>query len=111
MKQPGLVRLGALVAALGLISTGCGGGTSTNSSTGTGAGHGTLRVGVTFTLDSWETLDKPNTTYLEGMFEGLVALEADGIKVAPRLATQWTQTPTELSFTLRSGVVFHDGTP
>src|SRR6266545_1885062 len=112
MRQRSLVRLGAVVAALGLAGTACGGGTaSTSSSAGTGDGHGTLRVGVTFTLDSWETLDKPNTTYLEGLFEGLVALEADGIKVAPRLATKWSQTPTELEFTLRPGVVFHDGTP
>lgn len=112
MRQPSLVRLLAVTAALGLASTACGGGgTSTKSSTGTGDGHGTLHVGVTFSLDSWETLDKPNTTYLEGLFEGLVELEADGIKVAPKLATSWKQTPTELTFTLRSGVLFHDGTP
>jgi peptide/nickel transport system substrate-binding protein len=101
-----------VIAVLGLAGTACGGGgTTSDSSAPTGDGHGTLHVGVTFSLDSWETLDKPNTTYLEGLFEGLVALDADGIKVSPRLATKWTQTPTELSFTLRSGVLFHDGTP
>lgn len=111
MRHSSLVRLMAVATAVGLASTACGGGTSTRSTGGTGDGHGALHVGVAFALDSWETLDKPNTTYLEGVFEGLVALEKDGIKVAPRLATSWTQSPTELTFTLRPGVVFHDGTP
>ncbi|TCO52272.1 ABC transporter substrate-binding protein [Actinocrispum wychmicini] len=112
MRQRRFVRLTAMAALLGLASTACGGGsTGSGGSAAGGDGHGTLKVGVAFALDSWETLDKPNTTYLEGVFEGLVALEADGIKVAPRLATEWTQTPTELKFTLRPGVVFHDGTP
>lgn len=111
MRQLRFVRLTAVAAALGLLTTACGGGKTAGSNAGGGDGHGTLRVGVAFALDSWETLDKPNTTYLEGVFEGLVALEADGIKVSPRLATEWTQSPTELKFTLRSGVVFHDGTP
>ena len=34
------------------------------------------------------------------------------LKIAPALATQWTQlSPTSWRFNLRSGVKFHDGTP
>src|SRR5262245_7275740 len=110
MRHRGFLRPAAVLAVLGLLSTACGG-QSIQHSTGHADGHCPLHGGVAFALDSWETLDKPNTTYLEGLFEGLVALESDGIKVAPQLATEWTQTPTELTFTLRPGVLFHDGTP
>src|SRR5688572_5457740 len=72
---------------------------------------GTLRFGTNQQLDDWETLTKANSTYLSLVYEGLVDLAADGVTLRPRLATKWTETPTRLEFTLRSGVTFHDGTP
>ncbi|WP_028922062.1 ABC transporter substrate-binding protein [Pseudonocardia acaciae] len=102
-------RLAVIVTAF-LAVTACSG--SSGERGGQAAdGHGTLRVGVGFTLDSWETLDKPNTTYISAVFQGLVELAPDGVAVRPRLATEWTQAPGSLRFTLRPGVVFHDGTP
>lgn len=48
-------------------------------------------------------------------YEGLVQYknDADGVEIAPRLATSWTVDPTHTvyTFTLRDGVTFHDGTP
>jgi ABC-type transport system substrate-binding protein len=72
---------------------------------------GTLRFGTNQQLDDWETLTKANSTYLSLVYEGLVDVAADGVTLRPRLATKWTETPTRLEFTLRSGVTFHDGTP
>ncbi len=48
-------------------------------------------------------------------YEGLVQYKnnIDTVEIAPRLATSWTVSPdnTVYTFTLRSGVTFHDGTP
>ncbi|RFA18160.1 ABC transporter substrate-binding protein [Subtercola boreus] len=48
-------------------------------------------------------------------YEGLVQYtnNIDHVDYAPRLATSWTISPdnTVFTFTLRSGVTFHDGTP
>ncbi|MFC4048687.1 ABC transporter substrate-binding protein [Actinomadura syzygii] len=73
--------------------------------------RGTLRFGVGITLDNWDNLTQPNTTYLSTVYQTLVERAADGVALRPRLAASWQQTPTEIAFTLRQGVVFHDGTP
>ena len=46
------------------------------------------------------------------VFEGLTRIDRDGV-VKPQLATSWTVSPDGLvyTFTLKSGVTFHDGTP
>ncbi len=44
------------------------------------------------------------------VYDGLVTEEADGT-IVPALATEWVDTGTVLDFTLREGVLFHDGTP
>jgi peptide/nickel transport system substrate-binding protein len=48
-------------------------------------------------------------------YEGLVQYKpnVDAVEIAPRLATEWSvnNTNTVYTFTLRSGVTFHDGTP
>jgi len=75
------------------------------------APSGTLRFGTNQQVDDWETLTKANGTYTSLVYEGLVELAPDGVKIEPRLATQWTESPTKLEFTLRTGVTFHDGTP
>lgn len=47
------------------------------------------------------------------IFEGLVSTVPGTTDLAPSLATEWTSSEDGLShtFTLREGVVFHDGTP
>ena len=48
---------------------------------------------------------------LQHAYEGLVRYDKD-FKVEPALATAWTYTtPTQVRFTLRKGVKFHDGSP
>ncbi len=46
------------------------------------------------------------------IFEGLVSVEPGGTKPVPLLATAWESAPDGLShsFTLKTGVTFHDGT-
>ena len=48
-------------------------------------------------------------------YEGLVQYknDVDTVEIAPRLAESWTVSPdfTTYTFTLKSGVTFHDGTP
>jgi peptide/nickel transport system substrate-binding protein len=84
--------------------------TSTKRANASGP-QGTLRFGVGFTLDNWDNFNKPNTTYISTVYQGLVEKAADGITLRPRLATSWKQSQTEVSFTLRPNVTFHDGTP
>lgn len=46
------------------------------------------------------------------VYETLVYYNSKTFKVEPVLATAWKQiTPTQMRFTLRQGVKFHDGTP
>ncbi|GII91518.1 ABC transporter substrate-binding protein [Sinosporangium siamense] len=76
-----------------------------------GGPKGTLKFGTNQKLDDWEPLTKANESYLSLVYEGLLELAPDGITLKPRLATEWKQDNTSVEFTLREGVVFHDGTP
>ncbi|WP_326640543.1 ABC transporter substrate-binding protein [Streptosporangium sp. NBC_01755] len=72
---------------------------------------GTLRFGTNQRLDDWETITKQNATYTALVYEGLLSLAKDGFTIAPQLATGWKESGREVTFTLREGVFFHDGTP
>ncbi|SDH38412.1 extracellular solute-binding protein, family 5 Middle, partial [Sinosporangium album] len=106
----GISLAAALVAA-------CGGNGSEKPATSpaeqqaAGGPQGTLRFGTNQKLDDWEPLTKGNETYTSLIYEGLIELAPDGVGLKPRLATEWTQDNTKVEFTLREGVVFHDGTP
>ncbi len=76
-----------------------------------GRPKGTLNYGTVIQLNNWNPLVKPNQTYTGIVYEGLVRAAPDGYTIQPSLATAWTLTPEKLELTLRSGVVFHDGTP
>jgi peptide/nickel transport system substrate-binding protein len=43
-------------------------------------------------------------------YDTLIRIDADG-KVLPSLATDWTESPTDVTYTLRDGVTCSDGTP
>ncbi|MFK7801006.1 MAG: ABC transporter substrate-binding protein [Anaerolineae bacterium] len=49
--------------------------------------------------------------YLNPVFEGLLREANDGRSFIPELATGWEEDETGVTFTLREGVTFHDGTP
>ena len=71
---------------------------------------GTLRVGVSTPLGPLDPRAKDADPLVVGqIFEGLVARGPNG--AAPALATRWLVGPDGRSwtFTLREGVVFHDG--
>src|SRR5215813_54361 len=65
------------------------------------------------------TMDPPQITDLNSaritkrMFEGLTAQELGSYKIIPGLAQKWDISKDGLTYTfsLRSGVKFHDGTP
>lgn len=73
--------------------------------------QGTLNYGTVIQLNNWNPLVKPNQTYTGIVYEGLVRAAADGYTLQPSLATAWKLSADKLELTLRSGVVFHDGTP
>lgn len=49
--------------------------------------------------------------YLNPVFEGLLREATDGKSFIPELATGWEEDETGITFTLREGVTFSDGTP
>ncbi|MFI6503745.1 ABC transporter substrate-binding protein [Nonomuraea typhae] len=106
--------LTVVTLATAVLLTGCSGadtGPAPAAPASAGANSGTIRFGVGFTLDDWDTFNKPNNTFISAVFEQLVELAPDGVTLQPRLATEWKQTPEQVEFTLREGVTFHDGTP
>jgi peptide/nickel transport system substrate-binding protein len=66
-----------------------------------------------FTLDPWAIPDDPSIFVTLMVYERLVRLSDDGQGVDPELAESWETAPDQLSvtFTLRDGVLFSDGTP
>jgi peptide/nickel transport system substrate-binding protein len=76
---------------------------------------GTLRVAIASdlaSLDPWTATDADSLVVLRQVFESLVDLEPGGYRVVPKLALRWTTSQDGLTwtFTLRSGVRFHDNT-
>jgi peptide/nickel transport system substrate-binding protein len=103
--------------AAALVVAGCGsGGSQTPNAAPTGT---TLRL--SFLQDPGQPPD-PDVFYgtqglllTTNVYEGLLTFEAATAtaKLAPALATSWTESPDHQTFTLqlRQGVTFHDGTP
>ena len=105
----GTVGLLAMTAVVGTAWSGAAGATTTPE-----ASTETLVVGRTGDVDNldphlataFQTIDA-----LELIFDSLTELAPD-LTVQPGLATEWSynEDGTELTFTLREGVTFHDGT-
>jgi peptide/nickel transport system substrate-binding protein len=76
----------------------------------------TLTIGWTVetkTLDPAGNSQNPDIWVQVNMFDKLVRVAADGKTILPGLATSWTQSNggKVVTFTLRKGIKFQDGTP
>ena len=77
---------------------------------------GQLRVAQALditTLDPWTASDPDTLAALAQVYEPLIRLDPATLRPMPLLATKWTASSDSRvwTFTLRSGVRFHDGTP
>jgi peptide/nickel transport system substrate-binding protein len=63
-------------------------------------------------LDPADVTDGESISRMDNIFEGLVEYEPGGTDIQPALATSWdvSEDGLNLTFTLRQGVEFHDGT-
>jgi oligopeptide transport system substrate-binding protein len=72
-----------------------------------------IRTYEPLTLDPAEATDTASTAVIEQLFIGLVDLEDETGEILPELATSWTVSPDDMTytFTLRSDVSWNDGSP
>lgn len=76
--------------------------------------EGTLEIAHSVNHLNWDPHKDQRTIslqYLNPVFEGLLREATDGRSFIPELATSWEEDETGVTFTLREGVTFHDGTP
>jgi peptide/nickel transport system substrate-binding protein len=107
----------ALAAAGALVLTACsGGGESVETGEGGGGGGGgdVLIAAVSAQpdqLDPHVTSAYASFQVLENVYDTLVVPNAEDLTMEPSLATEWTTSDDNLTwtFTLREGVTFHDG--
>lgn len=101
-----------LFLAFTTILVACGG-TSTTPSTTSKVG-GTITVGLSsdvVALDPLKSSALVDRQVMLNIYDTLVRVDQHNA-IVPDLATSWSYTsPTQLVFTLRSGVTFQDGTP
>jgi len=79
-------------------------------------GEQTIRAGHRYepqTMDPAEVWDDTSSFYIVNIFDRLVEIDPENLKVRPSLATEWesNREGTVWKFRLRRGVLFHDGTP
>jgi peptide/nickel transport system substrate-binding protein len=109
-----LSRLFGVVCVALLVLAGCGGGGSSSASGGPKTG-GTLTVGLdtdAVTLDPLKSTALVDREVMLNIYDTLVRVD-DKNNVQPDLATSFTPSADgkQVTFTLRSGVKFQDGTP
>lgn len=97
-----------LIAAVGLLLTGCGQGGGKSPQAFVFA-----RGADAQKLDPADVDDGESVNTMAQIFEGLMAFKSGSLEVEPRLAESVSISEDGLRYTfkLRSGVVFHDGTP
>lgn len=118
MKNMGVVRLVGLVAlsAGAVLLSACSGSSGGGSADHSAAG-GILNVAAADAVTTWDPIDSFSTevAYMANIYEPLLYAEksnADGsVTFKPCLATSWSHSSDgrTWTFTLRSGVTFHDG--
>ncbi len=101
----------ALALALGLVAGACGGDAA---DTGQGKKGGTFVFGASadpVSFDGAKVSDGESIRIIYQMYEGLVRTKDGGFDPVPSLATKWDPSADgkAWTFTLRSGVKFHDG--
>ncbi len=110
----GQVLIGAM-SIITLLLAACGSTSSpTSNSGGTPKMGGTLNVGLNAditTLDPLTSSSLYDRQVMLNIYDTLVSSDAQN-NIKPDLATSWTyDSPTSLTFTLRTDVMFQDGTP
>ncbi len=76
--------------------------------------EGTLRHAHSVNFLNWDPHRDQRTIslqYLNPVYEGLLREANDGQSFIPELATSWEEDENGVTFFLREGVTFHDGTP
>jgi peptide/nickel transport system substrate-binding protein len=118
-----LTRYGVIIAA-GMLAAGCSAGSSSSSSSGSGSSGGKTSTSSVLTISNengtlwtcgFNPLNASDTLLSVGFtYEPLVYINPlqDG-KTTPMLASSWAWGPgnKSLTFTIRKGVKFSDGTP
>jgi peptide/nickel transport system substrate-binding protein len=107
------MRALALVLVAGLFAAACG--QQANNSGGVSKHGGTLHVAIGIDPDTMDPMRQTTTTVqniVDMVAEPLVTIDEKGA-VKPLLAEKWDVSGDGLqyTFTLRTGVKFHDGTP
>ncbi|MBB2947225.1 peptide/nickel transport system substrate-binding protein [Actinoplanes lutulentus] len=113
MKLRTLVA-GAATATLALALAACGSSSSTTTTTGSSRAD-TLIIGTGATpqtLDPLLSSDVQTDLTSVAVYDTLLTYDSDD-KLVPKLATEWkvADDATSITFTLREGAKFHDGTP
>lgn len=112
-RRSPLYMLFGVAMVLVFVLAGCGGSGNGGGSTGPTKG-GTLNVGLdsdVVTLDPLKSSALVDREAMFNIYDTLVRIDAKNV-VQPDLATSWSYTtPTQLVFTLQSGIKFQDGTP
>jgi peptide/nickel transport system substrate-binding protein len=105
----------ALVAAGVLALGACSGGGGVDTGGGSGGGGDNVLVAAVSAqpdqFDPHKTSAYPSFQVLENVYDTLVVPNPDDLTMEPSLATEWTTSADNLTwtFTLRDGVKFHDG--
>jgi peptide/nickel transport system substrate-binding protein len=108
-------RILAVAAAGALVLSGCSGGDRVDTGGGGGGGGDNVLVAAVSAqpdqFDPHKTTAYPSFQVLENVYDTLVVPSAEDLTMEPSLATKWTTSDDNLTwtFTLRDGVKFHDG--
>lgn len=107
-----IIAFGAVAA---LTLTGCSSSPAPAGGTATGEpSDAPVRIAYHIDLSSMDPLRSgagPDVPVLLTMYETLVGFDAATGETEPGIAESWEQTDTTLTFRLRDGVTFQDGTP